>query len=209
MCKGLLGKKLGMTSLFLPDGRYVPVTVIQAGPCVVTQIKTESTDGYNALQLGFEEKRASRTNKPLKGHFVKSGGNCYAHLGEFPVDDPAGFDLGQHVGIDLFQVGEKIEVVGTSKGRGFAGVMKRHGFGGGKQTHGSKTHRIPGSVGCSAWPAKVWRGKKLPGHYGTDRKTVRNLEIVDIRPDQNLILVKGAVPGAKSGLVRINKPKFQ
>jgi large subunit ribosomal protein L3 len=198
-----------MTSLFLPDGRYVPVTVIQAGPCVVTQIKTESTDGYNALQLGFEEKRASRTNKPLKGHFVKSGGNCYAHLGEFPVDDPAGFDLGQHVGIDLFQVGEKIEVVGTSKGRGFAGVMKRHGFGGGKQTHGSKTHRIPGSVGCSAWPAKVWRGKKMPGHYGTDRKTVRNLEIVDIRPDQNLILVKGAVPGAKSGLVRINKPKFQ
>jgi large subunit ribosomal protein L3 len=198
-----------MTSLFLPDGRYVPVTVIQAGPCVVTQIKTEATDGYNALQLGFEEKRASRTNKPLKGHFVKSGGNCYVHLGEFPVDDPDGFDLGQNVGIDLFQVGEKIEVVGTSKGRGFAGVMKRHGFGGGKQTHGSKTHRIPGSVGCSAWPAKVWRGKKLPGHYGTDRKTVRNLEIVDIRPDQNLILVKGAVPGAKSGLVRINKPKFQ
>jgi large subunit ribosomal protein L3 len=198
-----------MTSLFLPDGRYVPVTVIQAGPCVVTQIKTEASDGYNALQLGFEEKRASRTNKPLKGHFVKSGGNCYAHLGEFPVDDPAGFDLGQSVGIDLFQVGEKVEVVGTSKGRGFAGVMKRHGFGGGKQTHGSKTHRIPGSVGCSAWPAKVWRGKKLPGHYGTDRKTVRNLEIVDIRPDLNLILVKGAVPGAKSGLVRINKPKFQ
>lgn len=209
MCKGLLGKKLGMTSLFLPDGRYVPVTVIQAGPCVVTQIKTEASDGYNALQLGFEEKRASRTNKPLKGHFVKSGGNCYAHLGEFPVDDPAGFDLGQRVGIDLFQVGEKIEVVGTSKGRGFSGVIKRHGFGGGKQTHGSKTHRIPGSVGCSAWPAKVWRGKKLPGHYGTDRKTVRNLEIVDIRPDQNLILVKGAVPGAKSGLVRIHKPKFE
>jgi large subunit ribosomal protein L3 len=198
-----------MTSLFLPDGRYVPVTVIQAGPCVVTQIKTQATDGYNALQLGFEEKRPSRTNKPLQGHFVKSGGNNYAHLREFPVDDPAGFDLGQRIGSDLFQVGEKIEVVGTTKGRGFSGVMKRHGFGGGKKTHGSKTHRIPGSIGCSAWPAKVWRGKKLPGHYGMDRKTVRNLEIVDIRPDQNLILVKGAVPGAKSGLVQINKPKFQ
>jgi large subunit ribosomal protein L3 len=197
-----------MTSLFLPDGRYVPVTVIQAGPCVVTQIKTEATDGYNALQLGFEEKRASRTNKPMSGHFVKSGGTSYTHLREFSVDDPSGFDLGQSISTDLFQVGEKIEVVGTTKGRGFAGVMKRHGFGGGRKTHGSKSHRIPGSVGCSAWPAKVWRGKKLPGHYGVDRKTVRNLEIVDIRPDQNLILVKGAVPGAKSGLVRINKPKF-
>jgi large subunit ribosomal protein L3 len=209
MCKGLLGKKLGMTSLFLPDGRYVPVTVIQAGPCVVTQIKTEATDGYNALQLGFEEKRTSRTNKPQQGHFVKSGGTCYARLREFAVDDPAGFDLGQCIGTDLFQVGEKVEVVGTSKGRGFSGVMKRHGFHGGKTTHGSKTHRIPGSVGCSAWPAKVWRGKKLPGHYGMDRKTVRNLEIVDIRPDLNLILVKGAVPGARSSLVQINKPKYQ
>jgi large subunit ribosomal protein L3 len=197
-----------MTSLFLPDGRFVPVTVIQAGPCVVTQIKTEATDGYNALQLGFEEKRASRTNKPLSGHFVKSGGTCFSHMREFDVDDPASFDLGQSLGTDLFQVGEKIEVVGTSKGRGFAGVMKRHGFGGGRKTHGSKSHRIPGSVGCSAWPARVFRGKKLPGHYGVDRKTVRNLEIVDIRPDQNLILVKGAVPGSKSGMVQINKPKF-
>jgi large subunit ribosomal protein L3 len=197
-----------MTSLFLPDGRFVPVTVIQAGPCVVTQIKTEATDGYNALQLGFDEKRASRTNKPLSGHFVKSGGTCYSHLREFDVDDPASFDLGQSLSTDLFQVGEKIEVVGTTKGRGFAGVMKRHGFGGGRKTHGSKSHRIPGSVGCSAWPARVFRGKKLPGHYGVDRKTVRNLEIVDIRPDQNLILVKGPVPGSKSGLVRINKPKF-
>lgn len=208
MSKGLLGKKLGMTSLFLPDGRFVPVTVIQAGPCVVTQIKTEATDGYNALQLGFEEKRASRTNKPLSGHFVKSGGTCFSHMREFDVDDPASFDLGQSLGTDLFQVGEKIEVVGTTKGRGFAGVMKRHGFGGGRKTHGSKSHRIPGSVGCSAWPARVFRGKKLPGHYGVDRKTVRNLEIVDIRPDQNLILVKGAVPGSKSGMVQINKPKF-
>lgn len=208
MSRGLLGKKLGMTSLFLPDGRFVPVTVIQAGPCVVTQIKTEATDGYNALQLGFEERRASRTNKPLSGHFVKSGGTCFSHMREFDVDDPASYDLGQSLGIDLFQIGEKIEVIGTTKGRGFAGVMKRHGFGGGRKTHGSKSHRIPGSVGCSAWPARVFRGKKLPGHYGVDRKTVRNLEIVDIRPDQNLILVKGAVPGSKSGMVQINKPKF-
>ena len=208
MSKGLIGKKLGMTSLFTPEGKYIPVTVILAGPCVVTQIKTQANDGYNALQLGFGEKRASRTTKPLQGHFNKSGGDCYAYLHEVEVDNPDDFSPGATVGLDLFKVGERVDIVGTSKGRGFAGVMKRHGFGGGRKTHGSKCHRIPGSIGCSAWPAKVIKGKKLPGHYGTDRKTVRNLEIIDIRPEENLILIKGAVPGHRQAMIEIKKLKF-
>jgi large subunit ribosomal protein L3 len=208
MSKGLIGKKLGMTSVFSPDGRYIPVTVILAGPCVITQVKNQAKDGYNALQLGFGEKRASRTNKPMQGHFNKSGGSCYAYLHEVEVENPDDFTAGSTVGPDLFKVGERVDVVGTTKGRGFAGVMKRHGFGGGRKTHGSKCHRIPGSIGCSAWPAKVIKGKKLPGHYGVERKTVRNLEIVDIRPDENLILIKGAIPGHRQAMVEIKKLKF-
>jgi large subunit ribosomal protein L3 len=208
MSKGLIGKKLGMTSVFTPDGRYIPVTVVLAGPCVITQVKNQAKDGYNALQLGFGEKRASRTTKPLQGHFKKSGGSCYAYLHEVEVDNPDDFSAGSTIGLDLFKVGERVDVVGTSKGRGFAGVMKRHGFGGGRKTHGSKCHRIPGSIGCSAWPAKVIKGKKLPGHYGVERKTVRNLEIVDIRPDENLILIKGAIPGHRQAMVEIKKLKF-
>jgi large subunit ribosomal protein L3 len=208
MSKGLIGKKLGMTSVFTPDGRYIPVTVILAGPCVITQVKSQDSDGYNALQLGFGEKRTSRTTKPLQGHFKKSGGNCFAYLHEVEVDNPEDFAAGSTVGLDLFKVGERVDVVGTTKGRGFAGVMKRHGFGGGRKTHGSKCHRIPGSIGCSAWPAKVIKGKKLPGHYGTERKTVRNLEIVDIRPDENLILIKGSIPGHREAMVEIKKLKF-
>lgn len=206
--KGLIGKKLGMTGIFAPDGRYVPVTVIQAGPCVVTQIKTVESDGYNALQLGFGEKKESRTTKPLKGHFKKSGGQNFAFLKEVAVDNPEEFELGQTIGPDLFAVGERIDVVGTTKGRGFAGVMKRHGFGGGRKTHGSKCHRVPGSIGCSAWPSKVIKGKKLPGHYGVERKTARNMEVVDIRPEENLILIKGPVPGHRQALVMLNKLKF-
>jgi len=208
MSKGLIGKKLGMTSVFTSDGQYVPVTVIQAGPCVVTQIKTESSDGYNALQLGFENKQTERTNKPMQGHFKKSGDLCFAHLREVGVDDPSEFSLGQSLGPDLFEVGERVDIVGNSKGRGFAGVIKRHGFGGGRETHGGKCHRIPGSIGCSAWPGRVFKGKKLPGRFGVDRKTIRNMEIVDIRPEDNLILVKGSIPGHKEALVMINKLKF-
>jgi len=209
MCKGLIGKKLGMTTVFAPDGRSIPVTVIQAGPCVVTQIKTEAIDGYNALQLSYSEKREARVTKPLRGHFKKAGVACYAVAKEFEVDQPADFALGQTVNTELFQVGEKVDVVGKTKGRGYSGVIKRHGFHGGKNTHGSHSHRVPGSIGCSAWPAKVIKGKKMPGRYGTDRKTVRNLEIVDIRPEQNLILIKGALPGPNSGIVEIKKLKFQ
>lgn len=206
--KGLIGKKLGMTSVFTPDGRYLPVTVVQVGPCVVTQIKTKERDGYNALQLGFGEKKASRTTKPLKGHFQKSGGHHFAFLKEVGVDDPEAYELGQTIGLDLFEVGERVDVIGTTKGRGFSGVMKRHGFGGGRKTHGSKCHRVPGSIGCSAWPSKVIKGKKLPGQYGVERKTARNLEIVDIRPEENLILIKGPVPGHRQALVTLNKLKF-
>jgi len=209
MCKGLMGKKLGMSGLFLPDGRYVPVTVIEAGPCVVTQIKTEETDGYNALQLGFGGKKESRVNKPLKGHFSKSTSGAFDYVREFAVTNPSEYSLGQQITLELFKIGEHVDVIGTSKGRGFSGVMKRHGFHGGRKTHGSHSHRIPGSIGCSAWPAKVIKGKKMPGRYGNDRNTIRNLEVVDIRPQDNIILIKGAVPGAKSGLVTINKLKFQ
>ena len=209
MCKGLMGKKLGMSGLFLPDGRYVPVTVIEAGPCVVTQIKTEETDGYNALQLGFGNKKESRVNKPLKGHFSKSTSGAFDYVKEFAVTNPSEYSLGQQITLELFKIGEHVDVIGASKGRGFSGVMKRHGFHGGRKTHGSHSHRIPGSIGCSAWPAKVIKGKKMPGRYGNDRKTIRNLEVVDIRAEDNIILIKGAVPGAKSGLVTINKLKFQ
>lgn len=204
-----MGKKLGMAGMFMPDGLYVPVTVIEAGPCVVTQIKTAESDGYNALQLGFGEKKKSRVNKPLSGHFTKSESEGFEYVKEFAATDPGEYSLGQQITLEMFKIGERVDISGTTKGRGFSGVIKRHGFHGGRKSHGSKSHRIPGSIGCSASPSKVIKGKKLPGRYGNDRKTIRNLEVVDIRPEDNLILIKGAVPGAKSGLVTINKLKFQ
>ena len=207
MCKGLIGKKLGMTGVYSSEGKYFPVTVLQVGPCIVTQIKTVVTDGYNALQLGFGEKKKSRVNKPVKGHLKKSGEGCFMFLREFPVSNPENYKLGQSLTHDMFKVGERIDVAANTKGRGFAGVIKRHGFHGGSDTHGSHSHRVPGSVGCSAWPAKIIKGKKMPGHYGNTRKTIKNLEIVDIRSEQNLILVKGSVPGCRSGLVSIKKIK--
>lgn len=208
MCRGLIGKKLGMTGLFSTEGEYMPVTVVQVGPCVVTQIKTIATDGYNALQLGFGEKKESRINKPMEGHLKKSGKTRFAILREVPVDDPGEYSLGQTISLDVFKIGERVDVTGTTKGRGFAGVVKRHGFHGGKKTHGSHSHRIPGSIGCSATPAKVIKGKKMPGQYGNERKTARNLKIVDIRPEENLVLIKGALPGSASGVVSIKKLKF-
>jgi large subunit ribosomal protein L3 len=208
MCKGLIGKKLGMTRQFTSEGRSVPVTVIEAGPCVVTQVKTVDSDGYNALQIGFGERKEKRTNKPLKGHLNNSGIETVRVLKEMSVENPQEFSPGQKVTVEMFTVGERVEVTGTTKGRGFSGVIKRHGFHGGKKTHGSHSHRIPGSIGCSAWPAKVIKGKKMPGHYGHEKKTVRNLEIFDIRPKENLILLKGAVPGHTSAFVTIRKPKL-
>ena len=208
MCKGLMGKKLGMTALFSPEGAYTPVTVVELGPCVVTQIKTVATDGYNALQLGFGDKKTKQVNKPMQGHLKKSGDQVFAYLREFPVDNPEEYSLGQAVTLDLFSVGERVDVVGTTKGRGFSGVIKRHGFARGPMTHGSKSVRIPGSIGCSAWPSRVIKGKKMPGQYGTERQTVRNVKVVDIRPEQNLVLLRGAVPGHKNALVLVSKPKI-
>lgn len=206
--QGLIGKKLGMTGLFSPTGNYVPATVMKVGPCVVTQIKTIATDGYNALQLGFGEKKTSRMNKPMKGHLKKSTKRCFEFLREVPVDDPDKFNIGQTIGLEVFEVGENVDVTSTSKGRGFTGVVKRHGFHGGKKSHGSHSHRIPGSIGCSATPAKVVKGKKLPGQYGNERKTIKNLKIVDIRHKENLVLLKGAVSGSGYGPVIIKKLKF-
>lgn len=208
MSKGLMGKKLGMTGLFAPDGRYVPVTVIEAGPCVVTQIKTTATDGYNALQLGFSEVKAKRVTKPRQGHFRKSGETFFRHVQEFPVDNPEAYSLGQKITLEIFSVGERVDVCGTTKGRGFAGVMKKEGFSGGPKTHGSKCHRIPGSIGTSAWPSRVFKGRGMPGHYGVDHQTMQNIEIVDIRPEENILMVKGAVPGPATGLVAVKKQKI-
>ena len=196
-----------MTGLFTPEGRYIPVTVIELGPCVVTQVKSKATDGYDALQLGFGDVKAKRVNKPMGGHLKKSNGQ-FAVLREVPVEAPEGYEVGQSINLDIFEVGERVDIIGTTKGRGFTGITKRHGFRLGRKTHGSKSYRIPGSIGCSAYPAKVIRGKKMPGQYGNHRKTARNLEVVDIRPEENLILVKGAVPGFTSGLVMVNKLKF-
>jgi len=207
MCRGLIGKKMGMTALYSQEGRQIPVTAVQLGPCIVTQIKTEATDGYNALQLAFGERKLSRINKPLKGHLKKSNVKSCGILKEVSVDNPTEYTLGQSISLDIFIVGEKVDIIGSTKGRGFSGVIKRHGFSGGRDTHGSKCHRVPGSIGCSAWPSKVIKGKKLPGRYGNERQTVRSLEIVDIRHEENIILLKGAIPGSRSGIVIVRKAK--
>jgi len=205
MSKGLLGKKLGMTSLFTSEGVLVPITVIQTGPCIITQIKTREKDGYDAIQVGFGPKKDAKVNRPQKGHFQKSGGVGFTHLREFPVDDPKGYTLGQEVGPDLFQVGERVNVSGNTKGRGFAGTIKRHGFHRGPKTHGSHNERPPGSIGSSAYPSRVFKGKKLPGRYGNERRTIQNLEVIDIRVDDHLLFLKGAVPGPTSSVLEVRK----
>jgi large subunit ribosomal protein L3 len=201
---GLLGKKIGMTRVYSVEGRAIPVTVIEAGPCIVLQKKTEAKEGYNALQLGFMNKKESRANKALAGHCKVAGKGAFSHIKEFRVSDPDSFELGQDITLgDLFKIGDLIDISGQTKGRGFQGVVKRHGFKGGKKTHGSMFHRRPGSIGCSAWPSRVVKGKKLPGHMGTNTITKKNLTIVDIRSEDNIILVKGSVPGAGQGLLNI------
>lgn len=207
MSRGLIGKKLGMTVVFTSDGKYVPVTVLKVGPCIIAQIKIDATDGYSALQLGFGEKKKSRIKKPATGHLKKPGIESCECLCEFAPAGTEEYTYGQVLNVEIFNVGERVDVIGTTKGRGFAGVITRHGFSGGRKTHGSHSHRVPGSIGASAWPSRVMKGKKLPGHYGFVRQTVKNLEIIDIRPQDNLILVKGAVPGPKSGLIYVCKPK--
>ena len=203
MSRGILGKKLGMTGVFTPEGKFVPVTVIEAGPCVVTQVKTKDTDGYDALQLGFDGKRKDRVNKPLQGHFRKSGDQCFRYMKEFSVENPADYSLGQELTVEMFKTGDRVDVVGTSKGRGFSGTIKRHGFHRGPLTHGSRNVRRPGSIGCSAWPARVVKGKKMPGRMGNDTVLKKNITVIDVRPDDNVVLLKGSVPGAKNGLLKI------
>ena len=206
MIQGILGKKLGMTQVFVADGRRIPVTVVEAGPCTVVQKKTESTDGYNALQVGFEAKKSHRVNKPMMGHFKKADQGAFAALRELAADNVDEYQVGDQVTCDsVFKAGDIVDVTGTSKGKGFQGVIKRWGFSGGRATHGSKFHRAPVSIGMSASPARVHRGKKMPGQMGNARVTQQNLEIVEVRADQNLILVKGAIPGPNQGLVLIRK----
>ena len=205
MVNALIGKKLGMSQLFSPDGEVTPVTVIQAGPCTVTQIKSVASDGYNAVQLGFGEKKPQRTKKPLLGHFKKSGKGPFAVVREVRVDDVGEFELGQEVNADIFQVGELVHVVGKSKGKGFAGTIKRWNFSRGPMSHGGMNKRAPGSIGCSATPARVIKGRKMPGQMGNRRATVKGLMVVDVRPEENIILIRGAVPGGRNGVVFIKK----
>lgn len=202
---GIIGKKIGMTSAFEPDGRLVPVTVVQVGPCVVTQVKTKEKDGYTALQLGFDEVPANKLNRPIAGHLKKAGEKGFRVLKEFRTQTVDGVDPGATVSLEIFTVGEKVTVSGTSKGRGFQGTVKRHGFSRGPETHGNRNHRKPGSIGNSAWPSKVIKGKRMPGHMGVERGTVKNLTIVDIKHKDNLLLLKGAVPGPKTGILEIHK----
>jgi len=205
MSKGMIGKKLGMTRLFVREGVSVPVTVIEAGQATVVQVKTKENDGYDALQLGFAPKDEKHSNKPLKGHCAKVGVPGFKALREFPVAQGSNLEVGAQVTLDIFSPGEKISVTGTSKGKGFAGVMKRHGFHGGRATHGCLTPRGPGSIGCAADPSRVFPGRKMAGHAGAARTTVKNLTVVDIRPEYGVILVRGAVPGPNGGLVLLKK----
>jgi large subunit ribosomal protein L3 len=203
MVKGLLGRKLGMARIFTEDGRWIPVTMLEAGPCVVVQRKTADNDGYDAIQVGFGDRKEKRTPKPQQGHFAKAGTTPKRHLREFRVAAEAELQPGDEVKADIFEVGDFVDISGTSKGKGFQGVIKRHGFHGGPAGHGSMFHREPGSIGQAADPAKVFKGIKLPGQMGNRRITTQNLEVVQVDPDKNVLCVRGAVPGAKGGLVEI------
>lgn len=200
MPKGILGKKIGMTQIFTGKGLAIPVTVIEAGPCVVVQKKTVETDGYQAIQIGFGEKRERLFTKPLKGHYAKDSVRPLRFLRELKVEDLDAYQVGQEIKADIFAEGEKVDIVGTTKGKGFAGGIERHGFHRGPMAHGSKYHRRPGSLGAKG-PARVFKGRKLPGHLGAERVTVQNLEIIKVDAGRNLLAVKGAIPGPKGGLV--------
>jgi large subunit ribosomal protein L3 len=201
MSKGIIGKKIGMTQIFV-DGKAVPVTVVEAGPCFVTQKKTIENDGYNAIQVGFQDKKDKNVNKPLQGHFAKAGLKPFQYLTEFRAENNQEFTVGQEIKVDIFTDGEVIDVTGISKGKGFAGGIKRHGFHRGPMKHGSKYHRRPGSLGAKG-PARVFKGRKLPGHAGKEKVTVQNLPIVRVDADRNLLLVKGAIPGPRKGFLVI------
>ncbi len=201
MKKAILGKKIGMTQVFTEDGNLVPVTVIQAGPCPVVQKKTVDVDGYCAVQLGFEDKKESRSNKPEKGHFQKANVPVKKYLKEFKLDNAEELNVGDVLDVTQFADGDVLDVTGTSKGHGYAGTIKRWGTHRGPMTHGSHYHRGPGSLGACSDPSRVFKGKKLPGHYGVDKVTIQNLDLVKVDTERNLLLVKGSVPGPKGGLL--------
>lgn len=201
--KGLLGLKKGMTQIFDEHGQAIPVTVIEAGPCPVIQVKTEAKDGYKAIQLGFGENKENRLNKPLKGHLENSKTTAVKYLVELRLDDSEEFKIGQIIKADIFAVGDRTDITGLSKGKGFTGVVKRWGFHGGPASHGSHFHRAPGSIGMCATPSRVHKGSKMAGRHGNMRVTVQNLEVIRVEPDANLLMVKGAVPGPIGNLVMV------
>lgn len=201
--KTLLGKKIGMTQIFTEDGQVVPVTVVEAGPEVVTQIKTVETDGYNAVQVGYEDQKAHRVNKPMNGHYEKAGVAPKKHLAEFRIEDGETYELGQEITVADFEEGMKIDITGISKGKGTQGNIKRHGHHRGPMSHGSKHKRLAGALAAGTYPSRVFKGNKAPGRMGRDKITVQNVVLVKVIADRNLMLVKGAVPGKKGGVVRI------
>ena len=201
--KGIIGKKIGMTQIFDEKGNVIPVTVIETAGNVVTQVKTVETDGYNSIQLGYGDVKTKHINKPLEGHFKKAGVENKKHLREFRTDDVANYKVGDEVKADIFVAGEKVDVQGTSKGKGFQGVIRRHGQHRGPMTHGSMYHRRPGSMGQRSTPGRVFKGKKLPGHMGRVTVTIQNLEVVKVDTDKNVLLLKGSVPGAKGAILKV------
>lgn len=203
MKKGILGKKHGMTQIFDEKGEVIPVTVIEAGPCVVVQKKTVEKDGYNAIQVGFGDVSEKKLNKPLLGHFKKAGVSPKRYLREFRLDDISGYEVGAEIKVDIFKPGDRVDVTGISKGKGFAGVIKRYGARRGPMSHGSKYHRRVGSMGATTDPGRTFKGKKMPGRMGSDRVTIQNLEVVKVDPELNLLVVKGSVPGPKGSLLII------
>jgi large subunit ribosomal protein L3 len=207
--KGIIGRKLGMTQVFSETGEVIPVTVIEAGPCWVTQVKTPERDGYSAVQLGFEEVESRKLNLPQRGHLQRVGRNLRV-LREFRVSSTSEYEVGQVVSADMFAPGQRVDVIGTSKGRGFAGVIKRYGFHRQYQTHGQTDRtRAPGAIGACTWPGRVWKGKKMPGHMGNMRETVSNLLVVMADTERNLLLVRGGVPGPNGGLVLVQEGRKQ
>ena len=204
---GLLGKKKGMTQVFEKDGTVIPVTVVQAGPCVVSQKKTKGTDGYNALQLAFEPKKPERCSKSVKGHFAKGKLETFRQIKEFRTEKVTDFEIGDQITVASFAVGDIVDVWGVTKGRGFQGVIKRHGKHGGPAAHGSDFHRRPGSIGMRTSPGRVWKNMRLPGHMGTDRVTIRGLKVVGIQEENNTLLIQGAVPGFSGGDVVVYNRK--
>lgn len=207
MAKGILAKKLGMTQVFTPEGKLLPVTVVEAGPCKVVQVKTVENDGYNAIQLGFYPRRKKHVTKPMQGHFAKAGIEPVRFVRELRLSEPGEYQPGQEINVDIFAEGELIDVTGVSKGKGFAGTIKRHNFARGPMAHGSKSHREPGSIGpmMSGPGGKVFKGKKLPGHMGHAKVTVQRLTVVRVDTDRNLILIKGAIPGPKGSFVVVKE----